>query len=731
MFRGQLGNVKNAETQDRIAIWFLILSAIPILFSLRWVAINFPCSSELYLVDARWIDDRYVVVQHQYLTQPKHRNLHYARESLHVHRDYLVDCEDNTRSSLTIRSPKLDRWTFPEVAEDGSIIRIHYRELEKVNPKTLETTTFTLDQVPPQSHGMFSWPWPIFVGGRYLVALNPYTHDLLWRDILSDSAELRKCEFDTYEGSLNPVAGSDAFYLELDPESRGVTLSEERASGLAKLIEGVSEANTVETLGGSELRRARRIAALYSLSDDGPTLVAKWPMAGNAQGSVGYIVSLSVDATKIEVRNAKTGTENCQIPFPRERGIHDELPFWNLFGSTLTISTEDEFLTYELATGNRILTEDGRLGKVYGQSEAQYITVDHSVQDNRKFVPLEPPSLIQLRSKADGQVESSFTLNDAWHSLSFSLAGSLLKFVDHLGNPTFLDAATGTRLKYVDPLLRDRWLFVVVGLVASVWIFIFWRLCDRINVSIWVRSSVLTLVIVGYATYRIDVTGNSQCFDRLAWQVVFGFGWALGIAFVTSARHVSCRIVYRFALVGLSTVLGLYLFQAQFGPVWGKLAVIPLITALVLLECLSVFLGIRHFFRREKEARSSLTWWPRFSSLDLLLWTTICALALWAALGIDWRELINVMDVNRWRLTDSCLSFVVAVTTWWSTRRIGWRWISVPIVIFFAIYLRATDLAEIAGLDSFADELKYAAYRYLPIASAAIAVFLDLSGRRH
>lgn len=147
--------------QQVARVWLLLVSAIPLVFALKWSAINCPIDPSEYKVCAIWVDDQYAMMQFQYF--PIRRGFFRGQQC--VLREYLVDCNSHSRTQLFGEISRSDFWSsLPEIAPDGAILRTYADTtanwvVHRINPSSLDSKRQTLDL----------WS-PIVIGGRFLAS---------------------------------------------------------------------------------------------------------------------------------------------------------------------------------------------------------------------------------------------------------------------------------------------------------------------------------------------------------------------------------------------------------------------------------------------------------------------------------------------------------------------------------------------------------------------------------
>lgn len=694
----------------RKQILFLLISAMPIFLALRWSAINCPISSSEYQTDAIWIDDQYAVIQFEYL--PIRYGLFRSHQC--VFREYLVDCKSKTRTEIVGEISRPDYWaTLPEVATDDTILRLYPTEvgnwvLQRIDPRSLESRLQSVGETQPK-----------LIGGRFLIRPPIWDSERLqWQDVTDDELSTKSATFNAYGGSIEPAKGASAFYavplagnLERTHEESGVTRAE---------VDWLNELKKPSPTPHPTFVGEIEMMMLYRMTEKGPELLDRWPVVGGSgsattQSSGGYVATLRIDASAIDVRSAVTGRITLSVPVPADIMPADFRPHWRMAGGTLMLGSVSagNVQAFDLENGVEIPIDRTLDLLIYGQSDSSYLTV-----------PAIGLALgVQVREKQSGKILNDVGLPAEWHSLRFSLDGSQLKCLDHMGNATFVDVASGETLRQINFTEWNGLYSVCIGLFAAAWISLFWVTCTRAGVSHRLKAVLVSVAVLCFVFYRLNVSGHNQLHDRLAWQVVFAILWSWGFVMVLWLVSGRIPLIYRLIVVSTTLFIGSQLTLNLFDNSWiWKVFYVHLAIGGILLTGSTIVL--RYMGWIDVGSDSSDRGFGTISLRNLFLWMTLTALLIFWGTRIDWKDLIAYQSMDRLRpIVVSCsLCVFVVLTTWWSLDRLVWRGIalcsSLAVAIFISAYLEAEGFVPYF----FVEGVWYASYQFFPLVGSVAII---------
>lgn len=685
-------------------IWFLLVSAIPLFLALRWSAINCPIKSSEYQTNAIWIDDQYAVVQFEYL--PIRSGVFRSHQC--VFREYLVDCKSQTRTELLgggISRPDYGP-AMPEVAPDGTILRLYPTEvgiwvLQRIDPRTLESRLQSVGEYQPK-----------LIGGRFLI--RPPTWDserLQWQDVTDDRHSIKSAPFNTYGGNIVPINGGNAFYV--IPLAGNLEWTDEESGITHVAVDWLEKLKNPSPSPHPTFVSDIEMMMLYRITENGPELLDRWPVVGGSglvttQTSGGYIATLRIDASAIDVRSAVTGKITLSVPVPADIMPADFRPNWGMDGATLTLKRafSGSVQAFDLETGSEIPTDGMLDGLIHDQSDSYYI----------KATALGRSSGVHVRERQSGKILNEVELPAEWHSLRFSRDGSQLKCLDHMGNATFVDRTSGETLRQINFTEWNGVYCICKGLFAAAWANLFWTTCTRVGVPHWLKAVLLSVAVLCFVFYRLNVSGHNQLHDRLAWQVVFAMIWAWG--FILAQWLVSGRIplIYRLIVAGTTLFIGSQLALYLFGNSWiWKVFYVYLAIGSILLTGSTILL--RYFGWINIGSDLSDRGLGRISLRNLFLWMTLIALLIFWGTKIDWKDLIAYQSTERLRpIVVSCsLCVFVVLTTAWSLDRLIARGIAICSSLAIAIFSRAYLEADGFAPYFFVEGVWYGSYQFFPL----------------
>ena len=737
----------------------LALTALPLVLMLWWTAVHFPTFKGEYWLNSIWIDDRFVVLQREYV--PCRSCAFQPYEC--VHREYLVDCEENTRRVLRGNVSEPDyRPELPEIAADGRILRLNRNgdswELHRINPHTLVDDCRDLGSERS-----------VLVGSRFLLRCgldDLGLEHLVVRDVLSPDLKATRSPFESHGGigAIMPVEGANAFYIKLSLSA--VEWFDGAAQVTRTTVDWVDELKNPAKLVPTPLpsfQSELEMLLLYKVTEHGPEFVARWPVVGGSgyeelTTSAGWIASLRPDAKTIEVRDAMTGNKVADVPVPPTALPADSRPDWHLDQKLLVLKDArgGNAQTWDL-NKNALVATDGSLDRhVCAQTEGHYLTI----KDANFSDPAAWPLTLQIRESAEGTVIAQYK-GTGVDSAKFSSDGTQVKLIDGEERVIFVDTLTGKTLRTSDTTTQwELWLGFTIGLCAVAWLALFYVECSRANVSLPRRALVTTVALLSFTVARLYLSGNHHFYDRLAWQVLYAvvIAWGIGIvlnffdiskplqrrALPTAGFLVAYAIGVRVLVEpGWTTHLTIYHFTFGCGLmlIWAY--------AFRLFSWLFRYKSQNH----DKPKRT-------YALRSLVKVTTVVGLIVGLAIRIDWSAILyELVHGPLLQIAyDSSSRVLVALVAWWCVCRIGpfappnsylalanpqssyardkWsqvmspnrliRFMTLALVLFLVIlpkaYLQSNGFAALYMIE----ELWYVSFQYVPIAVVVVAGFVAI-----
>ena len=737
----------------------LALTAIPLVLMLWWAAVHFPTFTCEYWLNSIWIDDRFVVLQRKYV--PCRSCVFRPYEC--VYREYLVDCEKNTRRVLrgNVSEPDYSP-ELPEIAADGRILRLNRNgdswELHRINPHTLVDDCKSLGS-----------DRPVLIGSRYLLvsAYDDLSREhLLLRDVLSPDLKVIKSPFETHGGvgAIMPVEGATAFFLRVS--LRHVEWFDEEAQVTRTRVDWADELKNPTKLVPTPLSSFQselQMLLLYKITEHGPALVARWPVVGGSgyeelTTSAGWIASLRPDAKLIEVRDAMTGNKVADVPVPPTALPADFRPDWHLDQKLLVLKDAQggNAQTWDLNKNALVATEGCLDRHVCAKTEEHYLTI----KDANYSDPAAWPLTLQIRESAEGTVIAQHK-GTGLESARFSSDGTQVKMIDGEERVIFIDTLTGKTLRTIDTTTQWELLLVfAIGLCAVTWLALFYVECNRANVSLPRRALFTTAALLSFTVARLHLSGNNHFYDRLAWQILYAvvIAWGIGIvlnffdigkpfhrrALPTAGFLVAYTIGVRVLVEpGWTTHLTIYHFTFGCG------------LMLIWAYAFRLFSWLFRY-RLQNQVKPKRTYALR----SLVKGTTVVGLIVGLAIRIDWSvilyELVHgpLLQIAY----DSSSRVLVALVAWWCVRRMGpfapsnscldlensqnsdtrdkWsqatapnrliRFMTLALVLVLVIlpkaYLQSNGFTALYMFE----ELWYASFQYVPIAVVVVVGFVAI-----
>ncbi len=723
--------------RQRVVRWVLSTTALPLALAMWWTAVHFPISSLDYWFDVKWIDDRFVVIQHQYLPY-RHGML---RPHQCVFREYLVDCERRVRTQLNGKTSEPDFFysaKLPEISPGGSIVRTSHRYnrfwLQQIDPSTRKSRV--------RSVGKYS---SALVGSRYLISQGQHEFSnqtfLEWRDLLDPEFAIRRRPFEAFTNHLVPIVGAPAFFaVPLVGNLPWYKDSNDIPNSTVVWIDELRRPDRLHPTPIPNFQGYVEMLVLYKMSDQGPEYVSRWPVVGcsglvTVQTSSGLISSLRPDATAIDVRDAMTGKIVSSVPVPPSALPPDCRPNWRLHEKFLTLFdiNRKPVQTLDAATNTIMPTQGALDGRVYDQVGKNYLTI----RDADLSKPESWPLTFQVRELPTGNILTSYKYSGLnFSSPKFTLDGKQVKYIGDRERVIYVDALNGKIVRVIEDTVGRRALIgVCTSLFAIAWLVLFIGECRRAGVSDLVRSLLLTSVLLGFLVARLYFSGNHQNYNRVAWQVIgaLKIAWGIAVALrlaspVTDLRY---RTLQGFVFLLICWGLGTALVESGWEMYW---AVYQFIVMGGLLLTWAV--GLRLLGKlppRECALRRRKTYSLRL----LFIWITLAAIVAAWANRFNWRGLLDYLTPQTalvGALEVSARVFV-ALSVVWATRHIVQRpMLSVALVatvlvpaIFGQTHYRSLGFHP----DYVADGFLYACWHFVSIVIIVAIGFSSGSNSHH
>lgn len=688
------------HTMFGLRIRALLFALLPIIFVLRWLAINIPISSNEFWVDTKWIDDRFVVVQHQYL--PYRYGL--FRPYQCVFREYLIDCDSQTRTHLrgNVSAPDYSP-VLPAITPNGSIVRLNHEDeawnVHRINPRSLTSTD---QRIGPRQ--------PIVVGDCFLVVRDwDSSRDIdviQWYKLDDSTLTMHTADVNTYGGVITAVDGSNAFFSVASNPGSGSYGDESFGNGLLsagvepRWCSDLRDLNQPDSPAHRSFQGDIEMLHLYTMTERGPVPVASWPVVGGSgyvtvQSDTGLLATLDVSAASFNVHDGITGKLISSIPIPGNAIPSDFRPHWSLTSSVLKIYGTNGVAigTFDALTGEEIPTSNCLDRSVYDRHDNLYITI----QDTDTTKPENWPLELQVRELPTGSIISSFPNLD-FQTPEFGLDGSSVKYVDYAGKVSFLSSVTGNVLRSVEPA---KWTLTVSCLFIVIvvgWMLLWFYECNRSGVPVVLRSGVLTCVALFFLTMRLQLSGHDQFFERFAWQTIFAIVTGLVMAVVLRAMQPNTSITKRVVLVIACSLVSYELGSRLISSSWAQHRTFFqfAVSGLLLLIWGA---GLR-FAGRLQSNEPARPFDSKFSLSTLLIWITLAALVAGVLARVQWADAIRALNSSSlmMSLLVSLSRTSVAIATWWSVRNIGKRFVvsllSLGLIVAITISAHAYYLSD-------------------------------------
>lgn len=631
--------VKSSMSQSdspRRAILLLLVTLLPLLFAMRWIATKFPTS----------VLDTWTYAGH--VEPGKLAYLIESYDSRHRYsyiRVFSIDLQKESMKEIVCPSNVVPMW------HDAIGIDIHGSlicrtrsdcgyEYYCCNPRSGEVRLIL-------STGFTD---TVLIGQRFLSRVNEMDA-FAWHDLDEPGIPPHQKQRDNPIGNhLVPIPKSNSFYWidnEVPHPSQPVEEDETTSESIEvsdSVLSGIVESEDT----GPPTPSPDETLVLMGMTPEGPYEIARWPVVGGSGNATchvgdGCIGCFSLDGRFINIHDALTGCIRQQINTPQtatNAGWRNL--YWHMYGSFITLDDGvGGYSSLNTNTGATYDTSNAFSGLVMGVHDEEYWTLllKNSLD--------AWPGFFEGRSTQSGQVVHSWKVPDQYISfglqsianVQYTPDGREITFITQDGRVLYVDKSSGKISRVILPRFWIPFIAAVVGTFAVAWAVCWIRFSARMGIPYWLDLAVILTFTYLFLWWRITLAGCHEDYERIAWKCAAALHIASGTLIAHQTLYTKHSVFFRILPSFIFVAVSFLAIRLQADP--GRM--VDAITTYTILVSLVVLVGSVLTHRICPPFSPAKSQFPRketdfkFSLRHLFLITLLCAAITESLRMANWR----------------------------------------------------------------------------------------------
>ncbi|AMV35421.1 hypothetical protein VN12_25245 [Pirellula sp. SH-Sr6A] len=705
----------NQSDSPRRAILLLLVTLLPLLFAMRWVATKFPTS----VLDA-WTYAGHVEpgkLAYFIETYDSWRRYSYIRV-------FSIDLEKESMEEIVCPSNVVPMW------HDAVGIDIHGNVICRTrsdrgyeyyccNPRSGEARLISSTDFTDT----------VLIGQRFLSRANEM-YAFAWHDLDEPGSPPHQKQQDNPIGNhLVPIPKSNSFYW-IDNEVPQPSQPVEEDETIAETTE-VSDSVLLEMLESEDIgpptQYPDETLVLMGMTPEGPYEIARWPVIGGSGNATCYVGDgcigcFSLDGRFINIHDALTGRIRLQINVPQTainsgwRNLK-----WRTYGSFITLDDgAGGYISINSDTGASYDTSNSFYGLVMGVHDEEYWTL------LLKTPPDSWPGFLEGRSSQSGQVLHSWKVPDHLIAFGWTPMGNIqhtpdgheIIFITQDGRVLYVNKSSGKISRVIWPRFWIPIIAAVVGMFAVAWAVCWIRFSARIGIPYWLDLAVILTISYLFLWWRITLAGCHEDYDRIAWKCATALHIASGTLVVHQTLYTKHSAFFKVLPSFIFVAVSFLAIRLQAEQGW----MVNAITTYTILVSLVVLVGSILTHRICPPFSPAKSQFPRkesdfkFSLRHLFFITFLCAAITESLRLIEWRWALEIVWRNGfafglvggiallmhcavlcrgliWLKSTVAIALIASVAISWCYRQMWWD---------FAIFESVAKWSEFTALLGFA-----------------------------